>query len=104
MKNYESRLKKIQEILAPKRNVVVMILYGTDKPESWCEVNGQKFLIPAKVNHDEFLKDKLKSYSGIVTAVVYLSKDKDNNPILEQSNLGLKREDVLFRFTGLNKL
>jgi hypothetical protein len=98
--NFESRLKKIEEILIPKKNMVVIINYLTDEPESYFEINGTKYLIPPGINVSEYFKDKLKIYNGVVTATVYIAKDTAKESVPDFSDLATKKDDLLITIKG----
>ncbi|MHB8578985.1 MAG: hypothetical protein ACYDA4_03880 [Ignavibacteriaceae bacterium] len=98
--NYESRLKKIEEILLPKRNTVLIINYITSEPESYLKVNGTKCLIPPGVDAKEFIKEKLKAYGGVVTAIVYLAQDITKESVPNFSDLAKKKDDLLITIKG----
>ena len=74
MNHNESRLKKIEEIIAPEKRTVVILHYGTAEPESWIEVNGIKHIIPLEADVDEFINEKSKHIRGVCVCILYLSK------------------------------
>jgi|YelNatPaOPRAMG01_1025707.scaffolds.fasta_scaffold18948_3 hypothetical protein len=100
MEQIESRLKKIEEILSPKKNLIVLIDYLTSEPESYFEVNGTKYLIPPGVDAYELIKDKLKNYSGVVTVSVYLAEDLTKESVQGFSGLAPKKGDLVITIKG----
>ena len=100
MKNYDARIKKMEEILLPKKNLIVLIDYLTSEPESYFEVKGNRYSIPPGVNVYEFIKDKLKNYRGIVTATFYLARDITKESVPDLSNLATKKDDLLITIKG----
>ena len=74
MKNYDSRIKKLEEILIPKSKTVILINYITSEPESFIRVNGQKHLIPDGADVNKFISEKAEGYSGRVICFVHLAK------------------------------
>lgn len=75
MKNYDSRIKKLEEILTPKGKTVITINYTTFEPESFLLINGKKNLIPDGANVKNFIEEKVDFYSGVVVCSIYLTKD-----------------------------
>ena len=105
MKNYDSRLRKIEEILVPKRNTIVTINYLTSEPESYFELNGDRFSIPPEVNEYEFIKNKLKNYSGIISVCVYIAKNTTKDSVTDFSGLAMGKDDLMISidsYTGKN--
>ncbi|MHB8337929.1 MAG: hypothetical protein ACYDEE_10990 [Ignavibacteriaceae bacterium] len=100
MKNYDARIKKMEEILLPKKNLIVLIDYLTSEPESYFEVKGNRYSIPPGVNVYEFIKDKLKNHRGIVTATFYLAQDIAKESVPDLSNLATKKDDLLITIKG----
>jgi len=76
MRNYDARIKKIEGILLPKKNMVVIIGYITDEPTSFIEIDGIQHIIPQDINVKEFINKKTKHFRGVVTCTVYLAKNK----------------------------
>ena len=79
MKNYDSRIKKLEEILIPKSKTVILINYITSEPESFIRVNGQKHLIPDEANVKKFIAEKIIDCNGVVICSVYLTKSLSQN-------------------------
>ena len=75
MKQLEIRLKRIEEILLPKRQTVIILDYLTDEPNSWIEIDGRKIIIPPGIDVEEFIKEKTKQIKGISVCAVYFAKD-----------------------------
>lgn len=80
MNHYESRLKKIEDILSPKKSMVVILDYITSEPESWIEVDGKRYVIPLDVDIEKFIHEKTKLIKGIRVCSLYLSKDRTQKP------------------------
>ena len=95
MNQYESRLKKIEEILSPKKKMVLILDYITIEPASWIEVNRQKYVIPPDADLDKFIHEKVKLIKGIQICTLYLGKDRTNNPSADFSGLTANSDLVM---------
>lgn len=79
MYRIENRLKRIEEILTPKKKTVITISYKTTEPKSWFELESENFEIPFGVNPKEFINAKIEllRLSGIICCVVYNTNPLD---------------------------
>ena len=100
MKNYDSRLKKIEEILIPKRQIVIILDFLTDEPNSWIEIDGKKIIIPPGIDVEEFIKEKTKQIKGIRVCAVYLAKDITKESSQDLSSLATKKDDLVVTIKG----
>ena len=75
MKNYDFRIKKLEEALNPKEKTVVTINYITSEPESFVMINGKKDLIPDGANVKSFIEEKVNYCSGVVVCSIFLAKN-----------------------------
>lgn len=80
MKNFESRIRKLETILIPEEQTICCINYGLPQGESFIEIEGEKFILPAGKNLKEFINEKAKKFGSVVVCSVYkgddLSEDK----------------------------
>jgi hypothetical protein len=90
MNHFEARLKKIEEILIPKKRIILILDEITSEPESWMEVNGEKYIIPPDVDVKEFVREKAKLAKDILICGLYLSKDRAKKPYADYSGLKSK--------------
>ncbi|WKZ68115.1 MAG: hypothetical protein QY331_09125 [Melioribacteraceae bacterium] len=73
MRKLENRLKRIEEILLPKKQTVITIDYKTSESKSSVDIEGKKFEIPKGTNLVDFIIEKIESLrlNGIITCIVY---------------------------------
>jgi len=73
MNRLESRLKRVEEILLPKRQTVITISYQTSESKSSVTIEGKKFEIPKRTSIEDFINGKIESLrlNGIITCIVY---------------------------------
>lgn len=57
----ENRLKRLEEILTPKKKTVITINYKTCEPKSWFELENENYEVPFGVNVREFIDEKIES-------------------------------------------
>ena len=100
LKNYESRLRRIEDFLIPKRQTVIILDYLTDEPNSWIEIGGKKIIIPPGIDAEEFIKEKTKQIKGISVCAVYLAKDIAKESSQDLSGLATKKDDVVIAIKG----
>jgi len=77
MKNYDFRIRRLEEALNPKGKTVtvVTINYTISESESFVIINGKKDFIPDRVNVKNFIEEKVDFYSGVVVCSMYLTKN-----------------------------
>ena len=101
LKNYESRLRRIEDFLIPKRQTVIILDYLTDEPNSWIEIDGKKHIIPPGIDAEEFIKEKTKQIKGISVCAVYLAKDITKESSQNLYSLTKKKNDLVVTIKDL---
>ncbi len=74
MNSLVNRLEKIEEIILLKRRKVLILDYVTSEPESWIEVNKEKYEILPNEDIEAFIHEKIMLIRGIHVCALYLSK------------------------------
>ena len=95
MNHFESRLKKIEEIVSPKNKKVIILDYFSPEPQSWMEVKGKRYLIPLAADVENFIYEKTKLIRGHHICTLYLARDRTNKPGVDFSGLISKDDFVL---------
>ncbi len=72
MYRIESRLKRIEEILLPKKQTIITINYKTSESKPSVKIEGKRFEIPKGVNIEDYINEKIESLclNGIITCSV----------------------------------
>jgi hypothetical protein len=71
MNKIESRIRRIEEKLMPRKKTVVIIQYGSDDCTSTVIINNNKYTIPENVDPKQFIEEKTKHLAGVVICILY---------------------------------
>ena|SRR3990170_2097358 len=101
MKNYDSRIAKLEEILAPKTKILIIISYESDCEQSWVEFDGKKFLIPKGAEVHEFIEEKTKAVNAkVITCKLFLCNTTHAKSIPKLTE-ELCKNDILMTIKGI---
>lgn len=98
MKNYDSRIARLEETLTPKRKTILIINYLSETEDSWLEFAGNKIIIPQGVDVQKFISEKTKQVKGVIACTVYLSNISQES--VSDLTGSLSKDDVLMTIKG----
>ena len=94
MKNYESRIKKLEGVFSNKRSIFLLIKSVFPIPKAYVTFNGQTEDLPVHENLYEFIRNKFNSTKGNIHCELHFPKGTSSATIPDFSDL-LEKDDLL---------
>ena len=99
MKNYDSRIKRLEQVLSPERYIILVIDRSLTKPSSNITINGRSEPFPPTGKLEEFIKYKLMLIKGDIKCDINIAASDE--PMPDFSGL-LKIDDIQIIIEDIN--